>query len=383
MKARALLFFLPLLLPALPLQAATAEELARIQENLQARKQQDAALKKQLDKTEDELSRLRENLVRAMRENQKSEDMLDETQDRLATLERDERTQKAQLAEQREKLGGILGALLRLARTPPEALLLSPEKPVDTLRSGLLLQRVLPFYAEAAQKLSSQLKALQETRAAILEKQKDLIETREKFGQQQEDLNRLLAERQTWLHATESQRADVQKQIGTLSAEAQNVQELMQKVTGASLKLPGKVKKQARVTFTPPTKGWLAYGFGDADDVGATSRGLMFKARSGDMVVAPADGQVVFAGPFKGYGTILILRHGDDYHSFLAGFGRLDVAVGQMVNAGEPLGRTTAEKESSAQLYFELRRHGSPIDPAAFIRTASVANKDRNSPASP
>jgi septal ring factor EnvC (AmiA/AmiB activator) len=98
--------------------------------------------------------------------------------------------------------------------------------------------------------------------------------------------------------------------------------------------------------------------------------------KAGDMVVAPADGQVVFAGPFKGYGNILILRHNEDYHSFLAGFGRVDAAVGQVVNAGEPLGRASSDK-GQAQIYFELRYRNSPVDPMRRISSA-VATSSSN-----
>ncbi|MBI3419013.1 MAG: peptidoglycan DD-metalloendopeptidase family protein, partial [Proteobacteria bacterium] len=132
--------------------------------------------------------------------------------------------------------------------------------------------------------------------------------------------------------------------------------------------------------FITPVKGRLVYGFGDPDEVGTDSRGLTLKVRAGDRIVAPADGQVVFAGPFKGYGNILILRHNDDYHSFLAGFGRLDAAVGQVVNAGEPLGRAPMEKGGSVQVYFELRYRGAPIDPMRRISSTALAARSTSSP---
>jgi septal ring factor EnvC (AmiA/AmiB activator) len=136
------------------------------------------------------------------------------------------------------------------------------------------------------------------------------------------------------------------------------------------------------VAFSAPVKGRLVYGFGDPDDVGSDSRGMMMKVRSGDIIVAPADGQVVFAGPFKGYGNILILRHNDDYHSFLAGFGRVDTAVGQVVNAGEPLGRAPSDK-NGAQVYFELRYRGSPVDPSRRMTSAVAESHDTSSSPSP
>lgn len=349
--------------------AATPEELAKIQTDLIAKKQQDNALKSQLDKTEEELAALRENLVKATHEQARSEGILHDLSDKLSQLEANEAEQKKNLAAQQGQITSLVLALLKLSRTPPELLLMTPGKPIDALRSGLLMRRALPYYAQEAQRISGQMQELDDTRDAILKKREALLEAQKNFTEQQQQLNGLLAERQAWLKATQGQRADLDKQIAMLSAEAQNIQDLINKVVSPSMKMPERLRKIKSVSFVPPTKGSVVYGFGDPDDVGSHSRGMMLKVHGGEMVVAPADGQVVFAGPFKGYGTILILRHGGDYHSFMAGFGRLDVVAGQEVNAGEPLGRIPLETPSG-QLYFELRYHGSPVNPAQHIHVA-------------
>ena len=84
-------------------------------------------------------------------------------------------------------------------------------------------------------------------------------------------------------------------------------------------------------------------------------------------MVAPWDGIVAFAGPFRGYGVVLILQHSDGYHSLIAGLGRLDVAPGQPVAAGEPVGRTLADGSAAPGVYLELRRNGQPIDPLPWL----------------
>jgi septal ring factor EnvC (AmiA/AmiB activator) len=79
------------------------------------------------------------------------------------------------------------------------------------------------------------------------------------------------------------------------------------------------------------------------------------------------DGKVVFAGPFRGYGQILILQHAGGYHSFLAGFGRIDAEMGQDVAKGEPLGVLPAKNGTKPELYFEWRRNNEAVDPTAGI----------------
>src|SRR3546814_18899818 len=78
-------------------------------------------------------------------------------------------------------------------------------------------------------------------------------------------------------------------------------------------------------------------------------RGIRIETRSGAQVVAPADGKVMFAGPFRGYGQLLIIAHGGGYHSLLAGFGRIARSVGQWVLDGEPVGSMSAAQAGPVQ----------------------------------
>ena len=96
------------------------------------------------------------------------------------------------------------------------------------------------------------------------------------------------------------------------------------------------------------------------------SKGLTIAARPGATVVSPFDGTVIaFAGPFRGYGELLIIEHTEGYHTLLAGLGRIDGTVGQRVLAGEPVGLMGDEK--AAALYVELRRDGQPINPLPWL----------------
>ena len=123
---------------------------------------------------------------------------------------------------------------------------------------------------------------------------------------------------------------------------------------------------KARGALLYPASGTLMRRYGENDELGVASKGLTFETRPGAQVVAPYDGRVLFAGPFKGYGQILIIEHSDGYHSLLAGLDRVESTAGQWLVAGEPVG-VMPGGESKPRLYLELRHDGQPINPMPWL----------------
>ena len=121
-----------------------------------------------------------------------------------------------------------------------------------------------------------------------------------------------------------------------------------------------------------PARGTLVSQFGQSNDLGGTHKGITIETRPSAQVIAPYDGQVAFAGPFRGYGLLLIIEHGEGYHTLLAGMSRIDSLVGHRLMAGEPVG-VMANTEGKPALYFELRRNGQPVNPLPWL----TARKDK------
>ncbi len=98
---------------------------------------------------------------------------------------------------------------------------------------------------------------------------------------------------------------------------------------------------------------------------------------SGEKPVTPLwDGRVVFASWFKGYGNLLILDHGDSYHTLYAHASRLTRKVGDQVKKGEVVAYSGFP--GTGGLYLEIRHRGSPVDPLAWLGAPPGANDRRN-----
>ena len=114
-------------------------------------------------------------------------------------------------------------------------------------------------------------------------------------------------------------------------------------------------------------RGRVIRRFGVADGSGGGAEGIAIRTLAAAQVVAPISGAVVFAGPFRGLGRLLIIEYGDEYHLLLAGLSRIDTAVGDEVLAGEPVGVMDAAGDPRPTLYMELRRKSRPINPLPWL----------------
>lgn len=122
-----------------------------------------------------------------------------------------------------------------------------------------------------------------------------------------------------------------------------------------------------------PAAGVLTGWYGERR--GATRHpGLDIDGDTGDPVVAAAAGRVQVAGPapagYAGYGTVVIISHGDGLVSIYAHLSRVAVKSGQEVAPGQRLGAVGASGNvTGSHLHFELRRRGAAVDPKRWLPT--------------
>src|SRR5207248_2016130 len=128
-----------------------------------------------------------------------------------------------------------------------------------------------------------------------------------------------------------------------------------------------------------PVNGVKIREYGASDGLGGAEKGLSIATRNASTVTAPCDGWVVYAGPFRNYGQLLILNAGDGYHVLLAGMDRISVDLGQFVVTGEPVATMGGRVQTAAALavgsgqpllYIEFRKDGIPVDPGPWWATS-------------
>lgn len=299
---------------------------------------------------------------------------------RLAELEWQQAQSEDKLANRRERLGQLVMAVERLARVPREALLLRNQAPLDAARTGRLLAYAVPAIDEEAALLRSEVGALTATRAALGRERGMLARARETLGTERARLDALIERRKRLVANLDAERTALALRSERVGRDLGSVRELLERL--AAEKVTAERSRQAAIAasrpFTEargraraPVDGRLLQGWGAPGEGGLPQRGVTFTTSPAATIVAPWHGTIVYAGPFRGYGVILILESSDGYHWLISGLGRLDVAPGQAVRSGEPIGLAMTGGRSNPVVYVELRRHGQPIDPGPWLTAPS------------
>jgi murein hydrolase activator len=358
--------------PATP-PDANAKQLQGVEAALAVSKQKAAALAAAAAALAKETAALQTSLVQRAAAVQAAERELSQLEATLAALEEARKAKADDLAGKRQALLLSLAALERLAMTPPGAALVD-ENPLDLARGSLLLRIAVPELQRRASALERDLAQLDGLGREIESRRARSQAIAAALDKDRQNVADLLKRKADLRRQTAAQAASTDARSAKLAGEAQDLRDLLDRLAKEKQESPAAPKPDnirpfpiAAGSLVPPVSGDIVTRFGTPDAAGSSNRGIVLETRPGAAVVAPFDGQILFRGPFRSYGEILIIQHDGGYHSLLAGLARSDATVGQWVLAGEPVGIMGPSKDGNPRLYMELRRDGHPIDPVPWL----------------
>jgi septal ring factor EnvC (AmiA/AmiB activator) len=401
--------------PAPPPQtAASPDAIKQRQQELDAARaaqtsaaEAQAKLKAEIAAIGQDRSKLNQQLIDSAAQVRDLEARMADAETRLHSLDAREQQIRGSLDSRRSEIIEVLAALQRASRRAPPALLVRPEDALQSLRTAILLGAVVPQLRERAQRLAAELGDLVTVRKSIASERDTLAFDRDKLKNDQTRLAALINERQRQQAtmeqdmAAESARAiTLAKQVDTLQGLITKMEEEVKAAAAAAkaaataslkgapdgkpdltaLKNPNRTSPaiafaSAKGLLALPVNGTKIRDFGSSDGAGGVEKGISLATRPGAQVTTPCDGWVVYAGPFRSYGQLLILNAGGGYHVLIAGMARISVNIGQFVLTGEPvatMGTTSqvasifAPNVNQPVLYVEFRKDSTPIDPGPW-----------------
>ena len=380
-------------------------EYERVSREITLTEERKASLAAEIAEVKKDAASLTAALIQSAKTERKLSQDIEDITDRVEALKTQEAGIRQSLAGRREVLAEVLGALQRMGLDPPPAILVTPEDALASVRSAIMLGAVVPGLRKETEALVADLTELSRIAASIEDERSRLsvafgeqLAEKERLELLAAEKQRLQAERETALGA-EQQRSEelagrarsLKELIASLEKEATaaekkrlaEAEQEQRKEELAALPVPEANQLTAAAPFRSlggqlalPVTGKFSGRFGDKDGNGGVMQGDTLATQSGSIVTAPSDGSVLYAGPFRSYGQLLILNAGDGYHVVLAGMSRISVVSGQSVLAGEPVGAMGEARVASAsaetlgngvpELYVEFRKDGKPVDPSPW-----------------
>lgn len=381
---------------------STGKSLESVEKKLEIKKLERQKLKAQAAKLKSEVKDLSRNMVTAAKRVQEQEVKVFEIENELSALSRNAKLKEDRLAQRGDQFSGVVMALTRMSRIPTEALIVQPMAPEDMVRSAILLRSAVPQLEHSARAIRDELDGLSIARAEVEERRAVLVSASKSLIDEQKKLETIIKRKTAMRAEAISKSRAANSQMRLLSKQAKTLRELLSKIESSRAEIaarmdgrddnlvatttpnrriataPGLADSQAerrepvgsisksRGQLPFPVIGSLVGHYGENLGNGATRKGISIETRYRAQVISPFDGKVVFSGPFRGYGQLLIIDHGEGYHSLLAGLGRIDAVLGNPVLAGEPVA-VMSETGEPPVLYIEFRRENEPVNPLPWL----------------
>ncbi len=282
----------------------------------------------------------------------------------------------------REQLSQLLGVLQTLERATTPLLLIHPTGPVGTARSGMMMSEVTPALNRQAEELRAQLQELAALQAFQESAARDLEWGLSGAQQARVNLSQAINDR------TDLPRrfADDPVRVQIMADNSQTLQGFADKLQEAEATEPPETAlpfADAAGKLPLPTEGTVLRGFNEADAAGLKRPGIVLSTRPLSLITAPWPATVRYAGPFLDYGNVIILEPDAAYLMVLAGLDQVYVELGQILDQDEPVGLLGGSQPATEEflieasqgggtieqetLYIEIRKDGTPVDPAKWF----------------
>ncbi|MEM7767314.1 MAG: peptidoglycan DD-metalloendopeptidase family protein [Pseudomonadota bacterium] len=380
----------------------TLDELERLEQEKQGAEAQLAALEAASNTSRSDLDTLEQSLIAAAMESRRREEQASAAELKLIDLRTRLNTAEDALMADHVALEDLLGILASSGRRQPPALVVSPGRANDAIRRAILTGDAAPQLTERVDRLTVDIKAMNVLEQEIRGERARLAAAEAVLDLKQAEILALTSQKRAAFQSVAGEAKTLRTRVAALGKEASTLRSLLAALEESAPPMPthkprprlqlaalspaitNTATDAAPIGVPPPplvplgvqdlgnlakpAAGLLKRTYGDRMPGGGRSQGLFIETRSGAQVAAPVDGRIDYAGQFRTYGNMLILRTSDGYHVILTGMGQLYAEPGDTVTAGEPIGQMPGRVSPPPELYMELRKEGEPLNPAKWMK---------------
>ena len=377
--------------------SVSAADVAKAEAEAKKAQQERQKLEAEAKKIKEELSNVNQKMIAAAKKIQNGEDEVQRQQEELDTLQTHLSESEAKFDADHTILLDTLAALQNLAQRPSIAMLAQPLSPVEVMRSSILLRNSVHALKERAEHIRQGIEDINSQKAEIAMRLKDLERKNKALSEQHAEMKKLSKQKKQIFTKVETQSKEAKKKAEILASQAGSLRDLLDKlekqkelqrkqlaekerlarkqaaneIRAERSQAPASIKAamtnfaKAKGKISRPARGKIVTSFKQEMSKGVESNGIDIKTASHAQVISPYDGTVIFSGPFKNFGNLVIIDHGEGYTSLLSGLKENNTEVGQTLMAGEPIG--TMPAGGNNKLHMEIRKNNQPVNPVDWM----------------
>ena len=380
--------------------SVSAAEVAKAEAEARKASQKRQELEAKAQKIKEELDSVNQKMIATAKKIQNGEDEVQRQQEELEKLQSHLNESEAKFDVDHSMLVETLAALQNLAQRPSETVLAQPLSPVEVMRSTILMRSSIHLLKERAEQIRQGIEDINSQKEEIAKRLAGLEKENKDLALQHQEMKKLSQQKKQIYTNVESQSKEAKQKAEILANQAGSLRDLLDKlekqkelqrkqlaekerlarqraaddlraerglVSSVGNKSGATNFAKAKGQVSRPARGAIITSFKQEMSRGVTSNGIDIKTAANAQVIAPYDGTVIFAGPFKNFGNLIIIDHGDGYTSLLGGLGENGTEVGQTLLAGEPVG--TMPSSANGKLHMEIRKNNQPLNPVDWMST--------------
>lgn len=261
-----------------------------------------------------------------------------------------------------------------------------------SIEQEIFVDRMLTHKAVFAAALKKENAEAKKRIHSFEERNKKLLAQSSQIKKEQAVISQSFNKKKQDLDLTKRKVAAVRKEINELNKSAEELNRLLasfeRKRKAADAKKTAASKTAAKKTAGPkidvpknslpwPVTGKVISKFGKEyrSDLNTWifRDGIKIAASAGAPVRTVEEGSVIYAGPFRSYGNVVIMDHGKGFFSIYGFLQQISVGVGDKLAQQGVLG--TAGKDTQASsgtgriaVYFEIRQGTTAVDPLNWLK---------------
>lgn len=350
------------------------EQLQNVQKSIEEKKKQLNNIQREKADLQNQLAIIQQNLVQ-------SQEQLNKAQKQLSKLEESIKIKSEELSAAQKRLNDendiFKKRVVAMYKSGPLGylgVLLDSNNFLDFLSRYEIMKRLIKYDKDLISQITMQKEDIARQKQELIKQRNEVASVKNAIERRKKEISIQLASRSGILRKLNMQEQTYKSQIEDLSNESEQLTAIIKKLQEQA------AQRKNAVRFAGGKLGWPVPGIYDITDpfgpryhpilkVERMHTGIDIGTSYGSTVVASADGRVIYAGWFGGYGNAVVIDHGDGISTLYGHNSSLLVKEGDMVKRGQAIAKSGSTGLSTGpHLHFEVRKDGVPVNPMDWLK---------------